>query len=205
MAPIAPGHDAVLAATLRCLSRWGLAKTSLEDVAREAGVSRATVYRLFPGGKDSLLQAVAASEVAAFFARLDSRLREVDSLEDLLVTGITEAARALNGHAALQTLLAHEPEVVLSRLSFHQADEVLRTVSAFAAPHVARFLGDSDEDCPGSDRRDDEAARAAEWVARIVLSYTTNPGSAVELEDTESVRCLVGKFVLPGLLTPASV
>jgi hypothetical protein len=123
-----------------------------------------------------------------------SALRDADSLEDLLVTGITEAARTLNGHAALQNLLVHEPEVVLSRLSFHQADEVLRTVSAFAAPHIARFVGDPDE-----------AARAAEWVARIVLSYTTNPGSAVELEDTESVRRLVRKFVLPGLLTPASV
>ena len=194
MAPIAPGHDAVVAATLRCIARWGVAKTSLDDVAREAGVSRATVYRLFPGGKDALLQAVAASEVAAFFARLDSRLREADTLEDLLVVGITEASRALNAHAALQVLLIHEPEVILSRLAFHEADEVLRAVSAFAAPHLSRFLGD-----------DDEAARAAEWVARIVLSYTTNPGSAVELEDPESVRRLVGKFVLPGLLTPASV
>ena len=204
MAPIAPGHDAVVAATLRCIARWGVGKTSLDDVAREAGVSRATVYRLFPGGKDAVLQAVAAAEVAAFFARLDSRLRDADTLEDLLVVGITEACRALNGHAALQVLLTHEPEVILSRLAFHEADEVLRTVGAFAAPHLSRFLGD-DDDGQGSGRPSEEAVRAAEWVARIVLSYTTNPGSAVELEDPESVRRLVAKFVLPGLLTPASV
>ena len=44
----------IVDATLRCVGRWGLAKTTLDDVAREAGCSRATVYRLFPGGKDSL-------------------------------------------------------------------------------------------------------------------------------------------------------
>ena len=194
MAPITPGHDAVLDATLRCVARWGAAKTSLDDVAREAGVSRATVYRLFPGGKDAVLRAVTASEVAAFFARLDSTLRGTETLEDLLVVGITEASKALNSHAALQVLLAHEPEVILSRLAFHEADEVLSAVSTFAGPHLTRFLDDPDE-----------SARAAEWVARIVLSYTTNPTSAVELEDPESVRRLVAKFVLPGLLTPASV
>ena len=196
MAPISadPQRERILDGALRCIARWGVGKTSLDDVAREAGCSRATVYRVFPGGKDALLEAVAAAEVAKFFASLDRRLSDAESLEDLLVVGISEAARALNAHPALQVLLAHEPEVVLSHLAFHQADEVLQAVSAFAAPHLARFLGDHDE-----------SVRAAEWVARIVLSYTTNPTSAVELEDPESVRRLVAKFVLPGLLTPASV
>src|SRR6476660_8543910 len=37
----------LLQATLSCVERWGLEKTSLEDVARQAGLSRATVYRYF--------------------------------------------------------------------------------------------------------------------------------------------------------------
>jgi AcrR family transcriptional regulator len=45
-------------ATLQCIARWGVAKTGLDDVAREAGVSRATVYRAFPGGKDALFNTV---------------------------------------------------------------------------------------------------------------------------------------------------
>ncbi|MBV9252708.1 MAG: helix-turn-helix transcriptional regulator, partial [Actinobacteria bacterium] len=49
----------ILDATLRCIGRWGVAKTTLEDVAREAGCSRATVYRAVPGGKDGLIEAVA--------------------------------------------------------------------------------------------------------------------------------------------------
>src|SRR5437870_12882927 len=101
----------VLSATRRCIARWGVAKTTLDDVAGEAGCSRATIYRLFPGGKENLLTALAQREVAALFDALRLRLDGIDDLEELVVTGITEAARRLAGHDALQFLLAHEPEV----------------------------------------------------------------------------------------------
>jgi AcrR family transcriptional regulator len=77
---MAPGSPAerIVAATLRCISRWGVGKTSLDDVAREAGVSRATVYRLFPGGRDGLFEAVARHEIARFFAAVGTRLAAAD-------------------------------------------------------------------------------------------------------------------------------
>src|SRR4051812_47094133 len=37
--------DAVLDATVECLSRHGISKTSLSDIAREMGVAPSTVYR----------------------------------------------------------------------------------------------------------------------------------------------------------------
>jgi len=55
---VAPAAETeVLGATVECVARWGLSKTTLDDVARAAGVSRATVYRLFPGGRDVLVRA----------------------------------------------------------------------------------------------------------------------------------------------------
>ena len=183
----------VLAATRRCIARWGVAKTTLDDVAGEAGCSRATIYRLFPGGKDNLLTALAQREVAALFDALRLRLDGIDDLEELVVTGITEAARRLAGHDALQFLLAHEPEVLLPRICFHQMDSVLRTISEFAAPYLAPHVGP------------DEASRAAEWLARMVLSYTACPAPWVDVRDEESVRRLVRAFVLPGLVQQATL
>ena len=55
-------RERLLQATYDCVARWGLAKTTVEDAAREAGVSRATVYRYFPGGRDELLSAVVGWE-----------------------------------------------------------------------------------------------------------------------------------------------
>ena len=48
----------VLDATKACCERFGFAKLSVDDVAAEAGMSRATIYRLYPGGKDVLLDAL---------------------------------------------------------------------------------------------------------------------------------------------------
>ena len=185
--PVAAPAQRIIDATLRCIARWGLAKTTFDDIARDAGCSRATVYRLFPGGKDALIEAVAAAEVSRFFTALAARLERTDTLDDLLVTGIREAARHLQGHPALQFLLAHEPEAVLPHFAFRSADAVLGTVRAFAAPYLARHL-------PAG-----EAPRAAEWVARIVLSYTSCPADGIDLGDEASVRGLVRAFVLPGL------
>lgn len=179
-------------AALRCIARWGVSKTTLDDVAREAGYSRATVYRLFPGGKDSLVQGLVANELQRFFTGLDQRLDGVTDLEELLVTGITYAGRFLSGHEALQFLLAYEPEVVLPRISFEHMNEVLRATTARTARHLAPHVGEAG------------ATRAAEFVARIVFSYTMCPGDRVDVCDEESVRGLVRRFVLPGLVHRSS-
>ena len=39
----------VVEGALRAISRFGLSKLTVDDVAREAGISRATLYRYFPG------------------------------------------------------------------------------------------------------------------------------------------------------------
>ena len=182
-------EERVIDAALRCVARWGIGKTTLDDVAREASCSRATIYRLFPGGKDSLLDAMTRLELGRFFAGLARRLDEAAGLEDLLVRGITYAARALDDHEALRFVLSYEPELVLPKVSFRQADRVLSCVTTFAAPYLVAHVGE------------EEAPRVAEWVARLVLSYTLAPADGVDVHDEESVRRLVRTFVLPGLVT----
>lgn len=178
-------------AALRCVARWGVAKTTLEDVAREARCSRATVYRAFPGGKDALFRVVVGTEVERLFAAVRAAVLAADDLEDALVAGVTEAAVRVEGHAAFQYLLAHEPGLVLPHLAFHELDSLLRRVGGFAAPLLSRFVGS-----------EDEGARVAEWVTRLVVSYTCSPAAGVQLTDDASVRRLVRTFVLPGLLVP---
>jgi AcrR family transcriptional regulator len=183
----------ILDAALRCIARWGVAKTTLEDVAREAGSSRATVYRTFPGGKDALFAALVERELDRLEHAVAGSVSAADDLEGALVAAIGTVAGHLGGHAAFQFLLAHEPGLVLPHLAFRELDALLARVRAFGADLLSpHFGGDAGE-----------AALAAEWVARIVLSYTTCPAPRVQLTDPESVRGLVRAFVLPGLLTPA--
>ena len=177
----------IVDATLRCIARWGLAKTTLDDVAREAGCSRATVYRMFPGGKDGLVQAVVAVELRRFFAGLSCRLDGAATLEEVLVAGMTEAARRVQAHAALQFLLAHEVGAVLPHVAFGNKAQVLQAAAAFAGPYLERWLAP------------DDSGRAAEWVTRVLLSYLACPADGVDMTEDEPVRRLVRTFILPGL------
>src|SRR3979411_790563 len=105
------GQERIVDAALSCIARWGVAKTTLDDVARQASCSRATVYRVFPGGKEALLEAVGRREIARFFDAVPAGLQAADSLEDLLVAGMTEAGQRRRVHRALRFLVAHEPEM----------------------------------------------------------------------------------------------
>lgn len=182
-------EERVVEAALRCIARWGVAKTTLDDVAREAGISRASVYRVFPGGKDGLMATVAQVEVGRFFAGVTACMADADMLEDTLVAGMTEAGRRILDHDPLRFLLVHEPEAILPRLAFARLDEVLAAAARTTAPHLERWLPH------------DDALRAGEWVARLVVSYACTPGeSYVDIADVQSVRRLVRAFVLPGLV-----
>src|SRR5579875_1496337 len=177
----------IIDAALASMARTGRFRTSLDDLAASAGVSRATVYRLFPGGREEVLAAIVDTEVARLFSAV--AVGEAADLEAALVAGIVTAARRLRGHAALAAVAATEPGLVLSQLCFGRFDRVLAVASEFAAPFLARWL------------EPDQAARAAEWATRIVVSYLLTPGRGLlEVTDPDDVAALVGRYVVPGVL-----
>ena len=182
-----PHRVRIIDGALRCIARHGVSKTTVDDVARDAGISRATVYRVFPGGKDEVLRAVADTEVARLFAALGVRMGEADNLRDVLVGGIVECASRINTHEGLRYLLNFEPEVVLRNLAFPESDRLLLAASGFTAPFLARWMDM------------EEASRVAEWATRIVLSYTLSPSEEIDLADPRSASYLVETFILPGI------
>jgi AcrR family transcriptional regulator len=177
----------VVDAALACLARQGTHKTTVDDIAKEAGISRATLYRAFPGGKDAVLDAVVETEVARLFSALAVAMGKAHDLEDVLVAGLVEAARLIKTHAALGYLFEHEPDVVLPHLAFGEMDRLLEAASAFAAPFFGRWL------------EPEQATRAAEWAVRIVVSYLCAPSPGVDLTDPVDAGHIVSTFMLPGI------
>ncbi len=178
----------IVDATLACLADQGIAKTTLDDIAGWAGLSRATVYRAFPGGREAIFAATVETEVARVFSDLAVAMGEAQDLEEVLVVGIVETARRLEGHRALRYLLDHEPEVLLPHLCFDRMDRVLAVASSFAAPFLGRWL------------EPDQATRAAEWAVRITFSYVFDQSGRLDPTSRQDVGRLVSRFVLPGVL-----
>lgn len=178
----------ILEATYRCVARWGLAKTTVEDAAREAGLSRATVYRYFPGGRDELVRSVVVWEFMHFFVRLYEEVSDAGTLEEVMERGIRFAHQAIVDHEVLQRVLETEPERLLPTLTV-ESSRIVGVIADFLTPYLVRH-----ELASGVD-----VGEAADFLARMVLSYMSAPGRW-ELEDPEQVARLVRSELLAGVV-----
>lgn len=182
----------IVEATYACVARWGMSKTTVEDAAREAGLSRATVYRYFPGGREELMGAVVAWEHARFFTRLYEEVHAAESLEEVMERGLLFAHRAVEEHEVLQRVLQTEPELLLPTLTV-EATGTQALIAAFLIPYLERHPL-----APGVD-----VVEAADFLARMVLSFISSPGRW-DLDDPAQVARLVRAELLGGIVPPSS-
>ena len=174
----------ILEAAMVCLGRHGVAKTTLDDIAREASCSRATVYRYFPN-RAAVVDAAVNAEIDRVTAEIIEGADDAADLEDAVTAMFVTAARAIVTHTALQRALDLEPELVLPALSFEGGDQMFAESVRRFAPVFARFLPP------------DRAARAAEWSTRVLLAYLHPDRAPFAMTEPAAARALVRRHVIP--------
>ncbi|WP_410646713.1 TetR/AcrR family transcriptional regulator [Amycolatopsis sp. cmx-4-54] len=177
----------IVEAATACIDRVGLAKTSLSDVAAEAGVTRQTVYRYFPSLAD-ILGAVALDRVEEFAGRMERHLATFGDPAEVAVESVVFGIRAVPDEPYLGLLLkAGEADVftvaVTSSQSFALGARILRNVPVdWAAVGVT-----TDEDFEG----------LAEMLMRLFLSFLQYPSTPAHTD--EQLRSLVRRWIGPAL------
>lgn len=179
-------------AAVRCVARWGIRKTSLDDIAREAGVSRATAYRVFPGGKERVVEVLFQHRARCLFQDWSAELHGAPDLEELLVVGVGAALRLPVDDEVTRAVLTHEPELVLPHFAFDRLDRVFDVAVALCGPHLRRFVPD------------DDVRAASELLARTVLTFAFRPAPWLDPHDPAAVRRLVRTYLLPALAPAAA-
>ncbi len=174
----------ILAGAMVCLERFGVAKTTLDDIAGEADCSRATVYRYF-ANRAAVVQASVAAEINRVTDAIIASASGAESLEEAVTAMFVCAARAIVTHTALQRALDLEPEVVLPGLSFDGGDRMFAEAAVRFAPVFARFVPP------------DRAARAAEWSTRVLLAYLHPDRAPFSMTDEDAARALVRRHIIP--------
>ena len=104
---------------------------------KESGLSRATIYRQFPGGRDELLLETVGWELANYFNALADHVRDAPDLAQLLEQGLVYAQRSLGEHAVLGKILETEPERLLPLLTVESA-KTLPFIADFLHPYLVR-------------------------------------------------------------------
>jgi AcrR family transcriptional regulator len=179
-----------LDAAERCLARTGIRRTTMTEVADEAGVSRAWLYRHYPD-KASLLGAALIRQDEQFWSDARSRIAKRPGLAAQVAEAV-RYSRAQQPGALVLTLRASEPEACAA---------IMGVGLRHAMPGMALFWRPflDDARARGELRGDLDTARAAEWVMRVVLSLVTVPGDAVDVDQPVSVRRFVEEFLIAGL------
>jgi AcrR family transcriptional regulator len=184
-------EERILDAAEACLSRLGLRRVSMTDVAIQAGVSRGSVYFHF-GDRATLVEAVLTRVASRFVTTSMSAVAS----RDTLAGQVGEAAVFIRQHLGDELLtlrLPAEGDSLLATLLSVQIDRLLSEWIEFWLP----FLAAAEE--RGEIRKGLDHRRASEWIVRTMLSFAVMPSVTFDMDDPEAVRSFVHDHLIVGL------
>ena len=83
----------IINAAARCFEQYGPQRTSMDDIAEAAGISRKTLYRIF-NDRPKLIQAILESRWAKIAKKIQRRIAKATSFEEALLEGSVTAVSA---------------------------------------------------------------------------------------------------------------
>ena len=177
----------ILDAALDEFQKYGLRRTTVEDVARVAGVARITIYRRFPT-KDDLVRAVLVREGQRLFASVDAAVRD-QSVEDGVVEGFVAILGGVRNHPLTSRLLETEPETILPFFTTGAGP-----VIAASRMYLAGYLKAAQK---RGQLKPFDADAIAELLVRVAISMVLTPESTIPLDTDRQLRAFARKYVLP--------
>jgi AcrR family transcriptional regulator len=171
--------ERILDATLAQFLAVGLRRTTIEDVARRAGVGRVTIYRRV-GQKHQLVQAVILREVNRVISAVAATIAPFEQLEERVIEAFVVGLRALREHPLLQRLLQTEPEDLLPYLTVDAAAS-LAIGRRFVAEQIRALV-------PSGHAPAVDPELIAELLTRLSQSLVLTPTGGIPLEDETRLR-----------------
>jgi AcrR family transcriptional regulator len=181
--------ERILEAAREVFARDGIRGARMGRIADAAGCSRATLYRYFPN-KEALLHAYMEQIAQEFREVLDERLRGLRSLGDRLVEAVAVSVELIQEREDVAPFFNEEGLGLTARLASNAS--AMREQFARQIKHESRS-----ERIEGKLRRDISADEAAEWLTRIILSFSLSPGEA---RSGRRLRNYLKKMLIPGLI-----
>lgn len=156
------GAERILDAAARLFMERGIGQPGMEDIARAAGCSRATVYRYFEN-KQALLRAFVHREARDVTAQVAQELAHHSDRREMLTAAVVATLAAVRARPYL------EPWYVGSATDLLEVFRESPVISALANSFVAPSAAEPDADL-------------GRWVLRIVMSYLREPEATPEDE-----------------------
>lgn len=182
-------RERLLRAALEVAAVHGIARLSVGDVARAAGLSRQTLYKHF-ANKQALIAEVVAEEARAMIEAVVAAANAEPRARAALEAGLLAALRLSRDHPLLDRLVRTEPESLIPLLVSESSASLLLVRRAVTVVLAERFpaLGDVD------------LRRLADMVARLLVSYAVSAPD----DPPEVVAAAAAGFLVDGVANLSS-
>lgn len=181
----------ILDAAYDLFSRMGIQRSTMEDVARRAGVSRITVYRRFTT-KDALVEQVVSREFRRYFDQFLIDIQQAETAAERVVLGFVSSLRAIRGNPLIGGLITTEPDLIVPSM-ISDGGRTVATVRQFLAGQL-RY-----EQLAGNVAAELDVDLVAELMVRVSASFLAIPSHLVDLDDDAQLSALAWRFLVPML------
>jgi AcrR family transcriptional regulator len=185
-----PVRERLLDAAEGCLEQFGPEKTSMEDVARAAGMSRATVYRYFEN-RDALLLGVASRQASSLAGEAINYLGQFSTISDWLVEGLLFTLREIPSRPVFASLVTSLDSRASGSLWLGSSGLVEIGINVLQPIFT-------NAKAQGLLRDGVDPAMLVEWLLRMLWTYLNAPSQVAT--DEEGMRTLFRMMLIPAVL-----
>ncbi|HYO01383.1 MAG TPA: TetR/AcrR family transcriptional regulator [Mycobacterium sp.] len=165
--------DRILDAADDLFTRHEAATVGMNEIARAAGCSRATVYRYFES-RDALYTAYVHRETYRVFREMGVRIAGIADPRERLLAGVVASLRSVRESPSLSSWFASAQRPIGGEMA--ERSEVIKalTESFLRSMEMA------------------DVERRARWLVRVMISLLVFPG-----HDEADERAMLTEFVMP--------
>jgi TetR/AcrR family transcriptional regulator, repressor for uid operon len=181
----------ILDAAFELFCRIGIQRSTMEDVARRAGVSRITVYRRF-ATKSMLVDHLVRREIRRYFDQFRRDIADAATAADRVVLGFVSSLHAFRRNPLIGGLMAADPNALVPS-TIGDGGRTLAAVREFVAGQLRR------EQAAGNVAGDVNVDVVAELMVRVCSSFLVIPSHIIDLDDDVQLSEVARQFLVPML------
>jgi AcrR family transcriptional regulator len=175
----------VCTAALACLKRQGIEKTTMSDIAKEASITRPTLYKYFNNIEEVLSTAIDI-EAYNFAESVVKHAKQFATIEERIVETIIYVVEELPKDPNLSIIVNDDRAKTLRDRAF--SDEATLVFSEMTAVPLIEIRPELR----------DQGVEISEIMARFAISMILFPGKYSN--DCDGLRALISRRILPGLI-----
>ncbi|MFB7718354.1 MULTISPECIES: TetR/AcrR family transcriptional regulator [unclassified Nocardia] len=186
-----PTDEKILDAALARILQVGIRRSTLDDIARRAGMNRVTIYRRFTT-KENVVEAVMARELQRALADITAAGSAVSGVEAQIEETMVELIRQIRTHPMVTQLIHVDTD---DALTFY-------TVRArqLVEAGITYIIAYSEYGQAQGTLQPYDARPVAELLARMAHSILLTPVGGVDFDDEQQTRAFVRAAVVPLLI-----